>query len=106
MKGATGATGFDRRDNDELVTSPTPTYVAGASHASPAELDSPALLNAFRIMYTSRCLDDREILLKRQSKIFFRSAAPATKQSKPPPGWSCARVLIGRSRTIGIVRSR
>ena len=55
-----------------MVTSPTPTYVAGAASGAPAELDSPALLRAFRTMYTSRCLDDREILLKRQSKIFFQ----------------------------------
>jgi 2-oxoisovalerate dehydrogenase E1 component len=30
------------------------------------------LIRAFRLMYTSRRLDDREILLKRQSRIFFQ----------------------------------
>jgi 2-oxoisovalerate dehydrogenase E1 component len=30
------------------------------------------LIDAYRIMYTSRKLDDREILLKRQQKIFFQ----------------------------------
>ena len=30
------------------------------------------LVDAYRIMYTSRKLDDREILLKRQQKIFFQ----------------------------------
>jgi TPP-dependent pyruvate/acetoin dehydrogenase alpha subunit len=30
------------------------------------------LLRAFRLMYTSRRIDDREILLKRQNKIFFQ----------------------------------
>jgi 2-oxoisovalerate dehydrogenase E1 component len=30
------------------------------------------LVNAYRIMYTSRRIDDREILLKRQQKIFFQ----------------------------------
>ena len=30
------------------------------------------LIEAYRIMYTSRRLDDREILLKRQQKIFFQ----------------------------------
>ena len=30
------------------------------------------LLEAFRLMYTSRRIDDREILLKRQNKIFFQ----------------------------------
>ena len=30
------------------------------------------LVEAYRIMYTSRRIDDREILLKRQQKIFFQ----------------------------------
>ena len=30
------------------------------------------LIEAYRIMYASRKLDDREILLKRQQKIFFQ----------------------------------
>ena len=30
------------------------------------------LIEAYRIMYTSRRIDDREILLKRQQKIFFQ----------------------------------
>ncbi|MFL6352243.1 MAG: thiamine pyrophosphate-dependent enzyme [Bryobacteraceae bacterium] len=38
----------------------------------PAELDRDALLRAFRIMYLARSLDDREILLKRQNRIFFQ----------------------------------
>ena len=29
-------------------------------------------IRAFRLMYLSRCLDDREVMLKRQSKIFFQ----------------------------------
>ncbi len=35
-------------------------------------LERSALLRAFRLMYLSRSLDDREILLKRQNKIFFQ----------------------------------
>src|SRR5947209_12554812 len=30
------------------------------------------LIDAYRIMYTSRRLDDREIMLKRQQKIYFQ----------------------------------
>src|SRR3977135_2293047 len=30
------------------------------------------LIEAYRIMYTSRKIDDREILLKRQQKIYFQ----------------------------------
>src|SRR5438105_7773944 len=35
-------------------------------------LTSEQLINAYRIMYTSRRLDDREIMLKRQQKIYFQ----------------------------------
>jgi len=38
----------------------------------PEELGREALVRAFRLMYLSRCLDDREILLKRQNRIFFQ----------------------------------
>ncbi|HEY3838251.1 MAG TPA: thiamine pyrophosphate-dependent dehydrogenase E1 component subunit alpha, partial [Bryobacteraceae bacterium] len=50
---------------------------ATASATSPTEDGlqghSPEfLIRAFRLMYTSRRIDDREILLKRQNKIFFQ----------------------------------
>src|SRR5437867_9986728 len=35
-------------------------------------LSRQQLIEAYRIMYTSRRLDDREIMLKRQQKIFFQ----------------------------------
>ncbi len=35
-------------------------------------LNREQLIDAYRIMYTSRRVDDREILLKRQQKIFFQ----------------------------------
>jgi 2-oxoisovalerate dehydrogenase E1 component len=35
-------------------------------------LTGQQLVDAYRIMYTSRRLDDREILLKRQQKVFFQ----------------------------------
>jgi 2-oxoisovalerate dehydrogenase E1 component len=35
-------------------------------------LSRQQLVNAYRFMYTSRRLDDREIMLKRQQKIFFQ----------------------------------
>ena len=35
-------------------------------------LSREQLIDAYRLMYTSRRLDDREILLKRQQKIFFQ----------------------------------
>jgi 2-oxoisovalerate dehydrogenase E1 component len=42
------------------------------SAAKAAGLDPEALIKAFRLMYTSRRIDDREIILKRQSRIFFQ----------------------------------
>jgi 2-oxoisovalerate dehydrogenase E1 component len=35
-------------------------------------LSKPQLIQAYRLMYTSRRLDDREIMLKRQQRIFFQ----------------------------------
>ena len=57
------------RDNDELVT---PLTSQPVSVRVPGGLDHPSLIKALRLMYESRCLDDREILLKRQNRIFFQ----------------------------------
>src|ERR1051325_4895936 len=38
-------------------------------------LSRQQLIDAYRVMYASRKLDDREILLKRQQKIFFQISA-------------------------------
>ncbi|HEY1217282.1 MAG TPA: thiamine pyrophosphate-dependent enzyme, partial [Bryobacteraceae bacterium] len=46
--------------------------IAGPSPARTRQLDRALLIRAFRVMYLSRCLDDREILLKRQNKIYFQ----------------------------------
>ena len=35
-------------------------------------LSREQLIQAYRLMYTSRRIDDREILLKRQQKIYFQ----------------------------------
>jgi len=35
-------------------------------------LSREQLIQAYRFMYTSRRIDDREILLKRQQKIYFQ----------------------------------
>ena len=40
--------------------------------ASVQALSSEVLIEAYRLMYLSRRLDDREILLKRQNRIFFQ----------------------------------
>src|SRR5271163_2274567 len=48
------------------------TSTTREQHAPPAALDREAMIRAFRVMYLSRRIDDREILLKRQNKIFFQ----------------------------------
>jgi len=58
-----------------VVTTATQAFPAGSTTALPKELDRDALIRVFRLMYLSRCLDDREILLKRQNKIFFQISA-------------------------------
>jgi len=51
-----------------MVTTPL-TSTAPAPHGA---LDRDTLVRAYRLMYLSRCLDDREVMLKRQNKIFFQ----------------------------------
>src|ERR1051325_12084138 len=49
--------------------------ISGAAEREPdrfAGLDHDALVRAFRIMTTARRLDDREVALKRQNRIFFQ----------------------------------
>src|ERR1700693_1910546 len=49
------------------IESPTNSSEDGLQGLAPE-----VLIHAFRLMYTSRRIDDREILLKRQNKIFFQ----------------------------------
>lgn len=62
------------RDNCKLVTTSTrPLTVSGTlPYPLPDGVDRETLIRAFRLMYLSRSLDDREVLLKRQNKIFFQ----------------------------------
>ncbi|MDQ6675775.1 MAG: dehydrogenase E1 component subunit alpha/beta [Acidobacteriota bacterium] len=53
----------------------TETEVDQPSVKDAAALSPEALVRAFRLMYTSRRIDDREILLKRQNRIFFQISA-------------------------------
>jgi 2-oxoisovalerate dehydrogenase E1 component len=61
-------------DNVRLVTTSTqPALIADlSSYPVLSGLDPETLLKAFRLMYLSRSLDDREVLLKRQNKTFFQ----------------------------------
>jgi 2-oxoisovalerate dehydrogenase E1 component len=49
-----------------------PTIQPSAETARFAGLDPEQLIRAFRIMHTARRLDDREVALKRQNRIFFQ----------------------------------
>ena len=51
---------------------------AGLLSASASEMEplgSAQLIEFYRLMYASRRIDDREIMLKRQQKIFFQISA-------------------------------
>src|SRR5438045_8679336 len=50
-----------------------PITTAPRDDARLAGLDPELLIRAFRLMQTARRLDDREIALKRQNRIFFQS---------------------------------
>lgn len=51
-----------------------PVMTAATAHAM-SELTREELIRAYRTMYLSRRIDDKEILLKRQNKIFFQISA-------------------------------
>jgi 2-oxoisovalerate dehydrogenase E1 component len=59
-----------------VKTDPKSTAMVNGSLAKAEQtyegLSRQQLIDAYRIMYTSRRLDDREIMLKRQQKIFFQ----------------------------------
>ncbi len=52
-----------------------PTSTERLTAARLLGLEPESLIQAFRLMQTSRLLDDREILLKRQNRIFFQISA-------------------------------
>ena len=58
-----------------MATSIQSQYLNAEFSAQTRLLDRDRLIRAFRTMYLSRCLDDREILLKRQNKIYFQISA-------------------------------
>ena len=53
-------------------TDPKLSIASGKKSQTYEGLTREQLIEAYRIMYTSRRIDDREILLKRQQKIFFQ----------------------------------
>src|SRR5579864_2252515 len=68
--------GFTMENGMATKTDPKPAGVADEKISSAGKtyegLSREQMIEAYRIMYTSRRIDDREILLKRQQKIFFQ----------------------------------
>ena len=52
-------------------------------------LAASELFRAFRLMYLSRRIDDREILLKRQNKIYFQVSAAGHEAIQVAAGMAC-----------------
>src|SRR5262245_35076080 len=59
---------------------------AGELTASTCGLEREQLIRAYRLMYMSRRIDDREIVLKRQNKIFFQVSAAGHEAIQIAPG--------------------
>ncbi len=57
-----------------VVTTPAQSLqlAPAPSRDGAPELSRETLIQAFRTMYLARCLDDREVMLKRQNRIFFQ----------------------------------
>jgi len=68
-RGAAGAKGVAASSSAVAVEPQTP------SGADSSPLSPHQLVEFYRLMYTSRQIDDREIMLKRQQKIFFQISA-------------------------------
>ena len=72
---ATGADGFvenrKAQKNTKSVTA-KPAKIAEKKNANHHGLDSETLVGLYRTMYMSRRIDDKEIQLKGQNKIFFQ----------------------------------
>lgn len=67
----------------ELASSPASTTAA--------VLSADQLIEAFRLMYLSRRIDDREILLKRQNRIFFQVSGAGHEAIQVAAGLALAR---------------
>jgi len=61
-----------RRADSATRTNRAAAEAAKTVTAQPAGLTPAEMLDLYRIMYTSRQVDEREILLKRQNKTFFQ----------------------------------
>ncbi len=61
-----------RQSESGIAMEPRAGETASAGRAGVGELSNEQLVDFYRLMYLSRKTDDREIMLKRQQKIFFQ----------------------------------
>ncbi len=61
-----------RRPGTELVINEGNSGLRGKASGAPRSLSDEQVIEFYRLMYLSRRTDDREIVLKRQQKIFFQ----------------------------------
>ncbi len=59
-------------DNQRMISRTAAADESGLSRSSKKQLDRATLIQALRIMQTSRRIDDREVVLKRQNRIYFQ----------------------------------
>ena len=64
-----------RSASSSKVSIEASTVATELEPAGPAPLPASQLVDFYRLMYASRRIDDREIMLKRQQKTFFQISA-------------------------------
>ena len=88
-----------------MATTKVPPKTAAMTAEKYEGLTSEQLIKIYRLMYLSRKLDDREILLKRQQKIFFQISGAGHEALWWRPEWCCGQATTGSIRIIAIARS-
>jgi len=81
---------------------PGPAETAGAQSPEGSALSHEEMIRIYRLMYLSRRVDDREILLKRQQKIFFQISAAGHEALQVSAALAMRPATTGFSPTIVI----
>ena len=65
---------------------------------------STELIDDFRLACVSRAIDDREISMQKQSRVFFQISGPVTRRSAWPSPATCGPATTGSSPTTATRR--